>query len=163
MGVLKDNYISFLEDLDKHVKDKEDLEYVKTRFAKFLDVILNQMDRIMQYKNEEIEELDRKQQELSDKMDKMEEFMNHVKEDIYADDDCDLEIICPYCNYDFFADVDESKTEVECPKCNNIIELDWYGDLDDDVQGCSGSCSSCHGCGDEDEEDFDDDDDDDDM
>ena len=71
MGVLKDNYISFLEDIDKNVKDKEDLEYVKTRFAKFLDVVLDQMDHIIQYKNEELEELERKQIELAEKMDKM--------------------------------------------------------------------------------------------
>ena len=62
--------------------------------------------------------------------------------------------------------MDENKTEIECPECKNIIELDWSGDLDDDHhQGCSGDCSSCHGCGDKDdnEEDKFDGDEDDDM
>ena len=36
MGVLKDNYTSFLEDIEKNIKNKEDLEYIKLRFADFL-------------------------------------------------------------------------------------------------------------------------------
>ena len=57
MGVLKDNYISFLEDIDNNIKDKEEREFIKSRFAKFLDVVLDQMDHVIQYKNEELEEL----------------------------------------------------------------------------------------------------------
>ena len=115
------------------------------------------------YKNEEVAELERKQEELAQKMDKMEQIMDHIEQDIYSDDGFDFEIVCPYCNYEFVIDVDENKTEIECPECNNIIELDWSGDLDDDHHGCSGSCSSCHGCGDDEEEDdeFEDDEDDD--
>lgn len=165
MGVLKDNYISFLEDIDKNIKNKDDLDYIKSRFAQFLDVVLDQMDHIIQYKNEELAELERKQEELAQKMDKMEQIMDNIERDIYSDDGFDFEIVCPYCNYEFVIDVDENKTEVECPECNNIIELDWSGDLDDDHHGCPGSCSSCHGCGDDEEEDDDEfeDDEDDDM
>ena len=163
MGVLKDNYISFLEDIDKNIKDKDDLDYIKSRFAQFLDVVLDQMDHIIQYKNEELSELERKQEELAQKMDKMEQIMDNIERDIYSDEGFDFEIVCPYCNYEFVIDVDENKTEVECQECNNIIELDWSGDLDDEHHGCSGSCSSCHGCGDDDEEEdeFEDDEDDD--
>jgi len=51
--------------------------------------------------------------------------------------------------------VDENKTEVECPECNNIIELDWTGNVDDEPEhdGCNGSCHGCHGCEDNDEDD----------
>ena len=40
MGVLKSEYKSFLDDIEKNIKNKEDLEYIKQRFSNFLDVIL---------------------------------------------------------------------------------------------------------------------------
>ena len=63
-----------------------------------------------------------------------------------------------YCNYEFIADVDENKTEIECPECKNMIELDWSGDTEDDMDSCSGNCSGCSGCDEEDPEQDDDDD-----
>ena len=55
MGMLKDNYTSFLKDIEENMKNKEDLEYVKKRFADFLDIVIDQMDNIMYYKKEQIE------------------------------------------------------------------------------------------------------------
>jgi hypothetical protein len=60
----------------------------------------------------------------------------------------DFEMICPYCNCEFNAEIGQSKTEIKCPECNNIIELDWNGNPDDnnDEIGCSGNCHRCGGC-----------------
>ena len=67
MSVFKDNYTSFLKDIEENMKNKEDLEYVKKRFADFLDIVIDQMDNIMYYKKEQIEELENKQKELEEK------------------------------------------------------------------------------------------------
>lgn len=164
MGVLKDSYTSFLEDIEKNVKNKEDLEYVKLRFADFLDVVLKQMDYIMNYRQAEFDTLEKKQKELDNRIEKMEQIIDNIEKDIYAEDGFDFEIVCPYCNYEFVVDVDENKTEVECPECNNIIELDWSGDIDEEGHNCNGSCHSCHGCEEDIQEDDDEqDDEDDDM
>lgn len=152
MGLLKDEYKNFLNDIDKNIKDKEDLQYIKERFASFLDVILDQMDYIVEYKKEEIGKLEKTQKELDEKMGKIQQVVDNIEKDIYSDDGFDFEIVCPYCNYEFVIDVDENKTEIECPECDNVIELDWTGDLEDDDE-CSGHCSGCHGCGEELEED----------
>ena len=40
MGNLKNEYKSFLDDIEKNIKNKEDLEYVKERFADFMDIVL---------------------------------------------------------------------------------------------------------------------------
>ena len=104
------------------------------------------------YKKEEIENLEKKQQQIEEKMSKMQNVIDNIEKDIYAEDGFDFEIVCPYCNYEFIIDVDENKTEVQCPECNNTIELDWTGDLDDE-SGCLGDCHGCHGCGNEDEDD----------
>ncbi len=160
MGTLKDSYKSFLKDIEANIKNKEDLDYIKSRFTQFLDVVLQQMDHIMDYRRGEVEKLEKKQKELDEKMNKVEDIVNHIEKDIYSEDGFDFEIVCPYCNYEFFIDVDENKTEIECPECNNIIELDWSGDIEDEQQGCSGSCSSCSGCADEmEDEEYDEDDD----
>lgn len=155
MSLLKNEYKSFLDDIEKNIKDKDDLEYIKQRFSAFMDVVLNQMDSIMNYKDEKINELEKMQNELDARMAKMQQVIDHIEKDIYDEDGFDFEIVCPYCNYEFVIDLDENKSEIECPECKNMIELDWTGNIDDEQSGCGGSCHGCHGCGEEDEEDDD--------
>ena len=97
---------------------------------------------------------------ILNKISKMSETLNLIKKDIYEDEDYDFEIVCPYCNHEFVASVeDELKEEIECPECHNIIELDWDDDEEDDC--CSGHCHSCgsHCHGEMDEEEILDDED----
>lgn len=153
MGNLKNEYKSFLDDIEKNIKNKEDLEYIKGRFASFLDVVLDQMDYILNYKTEEMQKLEDTQNQLNTKIEQMQKVIDNIEKDIYADDGFDFEIVCPYCNYEFIIDVDENKTEIECPECQNVIELDWSGDVEEENnQGCSGECHGCHGCEDEDDD-----------
>lgn len=152
MGNIKNEYKSFLDDIEKNIKNKDDLEYIKKRFASFLDVILDQMDYIIEYKKEEIEQLEKTQNEMQQKVSKMQEVLNNIEKDIYSDEGFDFEIVCPYCNNEFIIDVDENKAEIECPECKNIIELDWSGDVDDEPDGCQGNCHGCNGCIDEDDD-----------
>ena len=152
MGSLKNEYKSFLDDIEKNIKDKEDLNYIKQRFVRFMDAVLEEMDYISSYKTEQIEALEKSQKEVQEKLAKMQTVLDNIEKDIYSEDGFDFEIICPYCNYEFFIDVDENRTEVECPECKNTIELDWDGGIDDDLSGCSGNCGGCHGCGENDED-----------
>lgn len=88
-----------------------------------------------------------KQQELENKMNKMENIINKIESDIYLDEGFDFEIVCPYCNNEFITDIDENKTEVTCPECENIIELDWTGDKDGEFSCGPEGCAGCAGCG----------------
>ena len=84
----------------------------------------------------------------------MQQVIDNIEKDIYSEDGFDFEIVCPYCENEFIIDVDENKTEVKCPECQNIIELDWSGDVEDDgEQGTchGGSCQGCSGCSDDDD------------
>lgn len=145
MSDLNKEYKSFLEDLDKNIKNKEDLNYVKERFQIFLDVMMEKVDNVVKYNQEKINEIEAKQEELEDKVSKMQDVVSHIEEDIYSEDGFDFEITCPYCNYEIIIDVDENRTEIECPQCNNIIELDWTGNIEDEGH-CAGNCSHCSGC-----------------
>ena len=155
MESIKNEYKSFLDDIEKNIKNKEDLEYIKKRLSSFVDVIVEKVDDIANYRKEEIEQLEERQNEIEEKMSKMQGIIDNIKKDIYAEEGFDFEIVCPYCENEFIIDVDENKTEVECPECNNVIELDWTGNVDEEPEhdACNGSCHGCHGCEDNDEDD----------
>ena len=88
------------------------------------------------------------QENIEKKMTKIQEKLENIEKDIYIDEECDEEIVCPYCNYEYEIEYDEEKKETECPNCHNIIELDWSGDLENDnPYECGGHCGSCGGCG----------------
>ena len=163
MAILKDEYQKFLEDIEKNIKDPDDLLYIKQRVAAFLDIVLTQMDYLIDYKEDKMAKLEQTQKELNSKLSKMQEVIDNIEKDIYSEDGFDFEIVCPYCNYEFVIDMDENKTEIQCPECQNIIELDWSGNLDDDAEnGCNGDCHGCNGCDDQ-ENDEDNQDNEDDM
>ena len=151
MSILKDEYKNFLDDIESNIKNKEDLEYIKKRFADFVDKVLNHIDYIVGYKKQEIENLEDTQKQLIERIDKMQRVIDNIEKDIYSDEGFDFEIVCPYCNYEFVVDMDEEKTEIECPECKNMIELDWSGDPSDDDE-CSGHCSGCSGCDDQEDD-----------
>ena len=99
MGSLKNEYKSFLDDIEKNIKDKEDLNYIKQRFVRFMDAVLEEMDYISSYKTEQIEALEKSQKEVQEKLAKMQTVLDNIEKDIYSEDGFDFEIICPYCNF----------------------------------------------------------------
>lgn len=148
MKDLKSEYKSFLDDIEKNIKNKEDLEFIKTRFADFLDVVLDRLEYIAEYKSSEIKKLEEAQQQIEEKMSKMQKVVDNIEKDIYTEDGYDFEIVCPYCNSEFMTDIDENRKEIECPECKNIIELDWSGNLEEEQpdSNCKGNCHGCNGC-----------------
>ena len=107
----------------------------------------------------EVKELKENQKIMTNKIEKMQQVIDHIESDIYSVEGFDFEIVCPYCEHEFVIDANEDKNEVECPECKNVIELDWTGDLyDDEDDGCSGHCCGCSGCGDSSDEENEDDD-----
>ena len=124
MDILKEEYKKFLEDIERKITNKEELEYVKLKFVSFVDKIMDQIENIVDYKEEKFLKLEKEQKQLEDKMQKMQQIIENIEKDIYAEDGFDFEIICPYCNYEFIIDVDENKTEIKCPECDNNIRND---------------------------------------
>ena len=93
----------------------------------------------------EIEMLREKVSELEKNLNRVQSIVEAIEKDIYLDDIEEDTINCPYCGTEISIDYDESL------KCNNTIELDWNGDLEEET-GCGGHCSSCGGCHNEEEE-----------
>ena len=64
MSSLKNEYKSFLDDIEKNIKNPDDLRYIKERFAKFMDVIIEKLDTILDGKNDQLEHLLKMQNSL---------------------------------------------------------------------------------------------------
>ena len=182
MSEIKKEYHDFINDLDKNVKNKEDLEYVKNRTAVFMNAVLDYVDYILKYKEDKINAIEKIQSQLEKKMNGIREDIAEIQQDIYIenmedlteeqiaelqemnsyrephDEDYDTEIVCPYCESEFYVDLSQEVNEVQCPECNNIIELDWTGNIEESEsnKGCgAGHCSQCPGCANLDNEDDD--------
>lgn len=152
---LKKEMNKFMTDLEKNIQNKKDLEYIQEKMPHLFEAILDEMEKVVNIKEEKMNKIMQTQQQLETKVGKMEQIIDNIEKDIYSDEGFDFEIVCPYCDTEFVVDEDDEKTEVKCPNCNNIIELDWT----DEEDGCSaGGCSHCHGCGPVIDEDEDDDD-----
>ena len=145
---LKKEIYAYLKDINENIKDKEDLLYVQERSSKFVDVIANEIEKILDYKEDKLNAIIKKQELEEAKIQELREKIDMVYEDIYEEGNDDFQITCPYCNHEFDAEIDEDFNEIRCPDCGNFIELDWNGNPDEDEpnDNCSGNCSGCGGC-----------------
>ena len=147
---LKKEMNNFFKDLDENIKDKEELLYVKQRTADLVDFMVGEIEKIMDYKEDKLNALIKKQEQTDRLIQVLNDKMDNVYEDIYDEvQEENFTISCPYCNYEFDAEIDEDFNEIRCPECGNLIELDWNGNPNDDQDkgnGCSGGCSHCGGC-----------------
>ena len=154
MSDLSTRFQDIIKDIENNISNEKDLEFINkkiTEISMLYMEVLSGMNEVIQNKIENIEKV---QNSIETKVNKIQTSIAGIENDIY-DDGYDFEIICPYCNNEFTADI-ESKSDIRCPECQNVIELDWNGE----ESGCSGSCSSCSSNCEAEIEDFDDEDDD---
>lgn len=153
MSELKEKLQQFTNDIEENIENEKDVTYVKEKVSELCMFFLDEMERIIDIEEKKVRNVAIKQKDLEEKISKIQKSLDNIEKDIYIEDEeCyDYEILCPYCGNEFIASNSEDETEVECPECNNIIELDWSGE--EEHEGCSGSCSHCSGCHDEEIED----------
>lgn len=159
MSDLKNHYQAILKDLENHFQNKDDKAFVLNKFQELSMMFMDVIDRLTYLTDIRIKEVEERQQEIDNRIETVKKAVDGIENDIYEDDEAyEFEIVCPYCNHEFVADINsEENAEVECPECHNIIELDWNED-----EGCGGCCSHCDGC-EEDDDDSEHDDNDEDM
>lgn len=137
MSDLSTRFQDIMKDIENNISNEKDLEFINkkiTEISMLYMEVLSGMNEVIQNKIENIEKV---QSSIETKVNKIQTSIAGIENDIY-DDGYDFEIICPYCNNEFTADI-ESKSDIRCPECQNVIELDWNGE----ESVCSGSCSSC--------------------
>lgn len=148
----KKNIHLFYKEIEKVVKDEDKQKYLKLQFLKFIEGYIMRFEEEMDRKEEKLKELEKKTELVDSTMEEFRSKLKYLENEIYGEEDFDngFEITCPYCNYEFEADIEEDIDEIRCPECENIIELDWVGEEEDnknDHNGCcGGGCSHCEGC-----------------
>ena len=144
-----------LEDLEKNIQNKEDLEYIKVQIFNLYNMFFDEVNRMEEMSATRMETLAQSQAVLQERVEKLENQLKSMEKELYIDEESDFAITCPYCNAEFVVDYDELKNEVQCPECNNIIELDWGDDCEEQDGCCGHGCSHCgHDDEDDDEEDM---------
>ena len=143
MSELSKKYQDIISELDNRIENKDDLIFVKEKLSEISIIFIDLIERMSGVVEDKISDIE-------SKLDSIEESVNSIKEDIYEEDG-ETEVVCPYCNNEFYAEVsDEIEAEVECPECHNIIELDMNSDdIENDmfgIQNCKGHCGGCGGC-----------------
>lgn len=149
MSDLKNHYQSILTELENHFQDEEERVFVLNKFQELSMMFMDVIDRLTNLTDMRIKEVEEKQKTIESQIDVVKKAVDGIENDIYEEDEpYEFEIVCPYCNNEFVADINsDENTEIECPECHNIIELDWNG------EECGGCCSHCGGCEDDEKHD----------
>lgn len=146
MSDLKEKLNAIMQDFDKNIKNKEDLEYIKSQVYNISVLFLDEMDKLAEINIQRLNVLNEREKELAKRVAGVEKAMDNIQREMFVEpEECDFEIVCPYCNEEFVEDfTDGIKSEVRCPECDNIIELDWH-----EEDGCGCGCEHDCECDDE--------------
>lgn len=143
MSDFEKEYQKIINELEKEIANKKDLEIARKKLYNIYEYIINkEADNKLNIKN-----VLENQEQMREDIDKLKKAVLNIEEDIYEDfdesnyhsqfdnfyktdkmhdNDYEFEITCPYCNYDFIADNSYiNKIQIPCPKCKRIIDLDW--------------------------------------
>lgn len=127
--MLNKKFKEVIKNLEENISNKQDLLYAKSQVTELSMTYLDELQRMESTYRQKIDS-------CSQRLDGLEMQIQRLDNEIFQDDDfddADLEPIkCPYCNTNFFIEFDNTKKEIQCPDCKNIIELDW-GNFEDDM------------------------------
>lgn len=162
MANFNSDFKKILENLEKNIKDKDDLEAARVEIFNMYNIFFDAYTELEEVANSRIAELAQIQLQTCEEVKALKKSLKEIEKDIYMDEECDdedydIEIKCPYCNKTFTAEAEDiTAEEIICPECNNTIELDWDHDCDCGDDECDGNCSSHgkhHNCHSDDEDD----------
>lgn len=146
MANLKKRFNEILEELEKNIKNKEDLDYIKSQVYSISMLFLDEVDKLTELSLDRLNVMIDREKELAKKIAKMEKIINNLEKEVFVAPEGDFEIICPYCNTEFIEDLAGGmENEVRCPECGNVIELDWHEEDGCCGHHCGGECS-CDDC-----------------
>ena len=150
MSDLQKKFKKVISDIEQNLKNKEDLEYVKTQIYNIYNIFLDEFDRLEENSTKKIDNIVARYKILEDRMNEIEDSISKIESDIYINEneEYSFDITCPYCDTEFSVDCSEElQKNVICPECNETIELDWNDEHDEcshDCHECGGECDHNH-------------------
>ncbi len=123
-------YNEILRNLESHIFNSKDLDYIKKQITELTLVYINELDNKNNVNNKKFKNIEKRLLEIENKIELLnEEYDEEIEE---VEDECGEKINCPYCNFNFSVEYDISNHEINCPNCDNLIVLDW-GEFEDDM------------------------------
>ena len=147
MSNLNSELKKIIDDLEKNIKDKDDLEIAKIQMFNLYNLFFDEISNLESLANSRVAEVAERQASMEERLEKIQKGIKDISVDLYGEEeedheDCDIEIDCPYCNKSITICMDELQEEITCPECKNVIELDWGQGCSD--EGCKGCTHHCH-------------------
>ena len=107
MSVFKDDYNRIVSEIEQNITDQEQLKFIKEKISELSMIFLDAIDNLSNVADEKIRQIEEKQKIIEEKMSQVESAVNDIESDIYIDEEnYDFEIVCPYCDYEFVAEID---------------------------------------------------------
>lgn len=124
--MLNKKFNDTIKNLEENLTNKKELDFVKKQVTNLAMAYIDELSNIE--KKYEI-----RIKHCENRVDELENHMQKLEKELFEEDDIEFEpITCPYCNAHFMIECDSELTEMQCPECDNTIELDW-GDFEDDM------------------------------
>ena len=121
--MISKKYNEILTKLEENIDDKRDFNLAKSALSDLAICYVDEITRITDNYHLKISSFESRLSELEKKF--LEEA--EVEEMTLSE-----KIACPYCGFEFHVEYDDANLETTCPKCKNLIELDW-GEFEDDM------------------------------
>lgn len=134
--MISKKYNEILRNLESHIFNKKDLDYIKKQITDLTIVYIDELDKNSNKVSKKFNNIEKRLLEIENKIDLLENMDDDYVENFDVETEFHNEngekINCPYCDYSFLVKYDISNNETTCPKCDNLIVLDW-GEFEDDM------------------------------
>lgn len=128
--MLNKKFKEVIKNLEGNMQNQKDLNYAKSQVTELTMEYLNELEKLESVYRQKIALFENRLDGLEMEMQRLD---HEIFQETIEEEDTDLEPIkCPYCNINFFIEFDNTRKEMKCPDCKNIIELDW-GNFEDDM------------------------------
>lgn len=121
--MISKKYNEILTKLEKNIEDKRDFNLAKSALSDLAICYIDELTKITENYNFKISNFESRLSNLEKKI---------IEENEIQENEIVESIDCPYCGFEFNVKYDNTQNEITCPKCNNLIELDW-GEFEDDM------------------------------
>lgn len=125
--MLDKKFNEVIEELDKNMESKSDSKYAKMVITELTLVYLDEIHKL---------ELDyeKRLKICNARLKDLEQRLTGLEDEIFDESDEEFfSVTCPYCNANIMVSSFEHDSEIECPECKNMIELDWEFDEDNEL------------------------------
>ena len=124
MSKFEEQYQKIIKTLENNIKDEEKLGLAKYQLDKMIQSIVDDFSDVLDRYDEKIEFIEKNNIKNNERLRELEEKLESFEKMIELED-YDIFVTCPYCGFEFQTEYDETITEIPCPECQELIEIDW--------------------------------------